>query len=267
MIKSLGTLFFLSFATSAASHEFWIEPQDFQVETGANVTADLINGQKFSGIDLAYFSKRVVLFDKILDGTRSPVIARAGDSPAFDKPVAPEGLFTLLYQSTYSTVTYTGWDKFQAFVDHKDFGDIRSLHRNRGLAEDTFKESYARYAKSLVAVGNGAGMDAPRGLEIEIVALKNPYTDDLSDGLPVQVLYKNAPRPNVQVEIFERAAEGQASVSTTRTDANGIALIPVTSGHRYLLDNVVLREPEAAQSAASNAVWETVWASLTFAVP
>jgi hypothetical protein len=39
--------------------------------------------------------------------------------------------------------------------------------------------------------------------------------------------------------------------------------IPVKSGHEYLLDAVVLR----AADPDDGAVWETLWAALTFAVP
>ena len=53
------------------------------------------------------------------------------------------------------------------------------------------------------------------------------------------------------------------TVTTTRTDTAGKARIAVAAGHEYLLDAVVLRPaPEGAK-----AVWETLWAALTFAVP
>ena len=62
-------------------------------------------------------------------------------------------------------------------------------HAARGLPELAFREAYTRYAKSLVAVGAGKGSDARVGLKIEVVAGANPYTDDLSGAMPVQVFY------------------------------------------------------------------------------
>jgi len=98
-------------ASPIGAHEFWIDAQEYQVETGQNVTASLKNGQNFKGVDLAYFERRLVLFDRVDTNGRRAVEARAGDSPAFDKPVTEDGLLTLLYQSTTDTVNYAAWDK------------------------------------------------------------------------------------------------------------------------------------------------------------
>lgn len=262
---ALGILLSLA-ATPLFAHEFWIDSKKFQVETGENIAAFTKNGQNFKGIDLAYFTKRAARFDQIdADGTRA-VEARMGDSPVFDKPRTQDGLFTLVYQTHPDRLTYKEWAKFAKFAEHKKFENIMAQHRARGLSEEEFGETYTRFAKGLFAVGSGAGMDAPRGLEIEIIALKNPYTDDVSKGLPVRVIYREMPRINAQVEIFERNAEGQTTVSTVLTNNEGIALIPVKSGYTYLLDNVLLREPSAELAADKNAVWETLWAALTFEV-
>lgn len=254
-------------ALPALSHEFWLDAQEFQVDLGGEIQATLKNGETFEGGDLAYNARRAVLFDMIDANGRRDVGARAGDAPAFAQNAQADGLLTLLYQSTHSTLTYTSWEKFQKFADHKAFGDVRAQHDARGLPSDRFKESYVRFAKSLIGVGSSAGSDAPRGLEVEIVALKNPYTEDLSAGLPVQVLYRDQPRIGAQVEVFERAPDGAVKVWTVQTGADGAALIEVSSGHAYLLDNVVLRVPSQALADEKGAVWETLWAALTFGVP
>jgi hypothetical protein len=44
-----------------------------------------------------------------------------------------------------------------------------------------------------------------------------------------------------------------------------VATVPVTAGHAYMLDAVVLREPEGVSNPG--ALWESLWANLTFAVP
>ena len=127
------------------------------------------------------------------------------------------------------------------------------------------RERYSRYGKALIAVGDGAGADREAGLETEIVALANPYTDDLSDGLPVRVLYQGAPRADAQVELFAKSPEGEVEITLLRTDAEGVALLPVTPGQVYLADAVVVRPLEPV--AEDDPVWESLWASLTFKVP
>jgi len=133
----------------------------------------------------------------------------------------------------------------------------------RGLPDNGFIEIYTRYAKALVGVGDAQGADAETGMETEFIALTNPYTDDPTKGMAVQLLYQGKPRANTQIEIFERDTENNVVVTYARTDTQGQALIPTLAGHTYLLDAVVLREPVSG----SDAVWETLWAALTFAVP
>jgi len=135
----------------------------------------------------------------------------------------------------------------------------------RGVPETGCREVYSGYGKSLIAVGGGSGQDRAVGLKTEIVALANPYTDDLSGGFPVRVLFDGAPRADVQVEVFDRGPDGQVGVALYRTDAAGETVLPVQAGHEYLVDAVLLRA--VAPLADDDPVWESLWASLTFMVP
>ena len=104
------------------------------------------------------------------------------------------------------------------------------------------------------------------GLETEIVALNNPYTDPASEGMRVKVLYQGSVRADAQVEVFEKASDGTVDVALYRTDAEGLAVLPLKPGHEYLVDAVVLRDT-GNNDPAAGAVWHSLWASLTFAVP
>lgn len=256
-------VFLLLGALPAGAHEFWIEPSKHQVDTGEILVADLRNGQEFDGVIHAYFEKRTARFDLLQNGSLTPYAGRMGDVPALQMRPEAEGLLRVVYQSAPQTVTYESWAKFAAFAEHKDFPDIRARHNARGLPDHDFTETYTRFAKALIAVGDGNGADAVTGLETEFVARANPYTDDLTGGLPVQLFYQDAPRPDAQVEIFDRAPDGSVAITLTRTDAQGHATIPVKPGHRYLIDAVVLR----AAPAGGSAVWQSLWAAMTFAVP
>lgn len=227
------------------------------------MVAQFKNGENFEGINLGYFDRRSERFDLTVGGVTTPLSPRMGNIPVLEMAAPDAGLVVIAHETTPATITYREWEKFQSFADHKDFADIRARHLARGLPETGFAESYTRHAKALVAVGGGAGQDQALGLETEFVALANPYTDDVSDGLPVQLYYRGGPRADAQVEIFARAPDGTVSVTLTRTDEEGRAVIAVQPGHDYLLDAVVLRE----SPAEADDVWETLWAALTFRVP
>lgn len=250
-------------ASIATAHEFWIEPETFQVAPGENITAQLKNGQKFEGISLAYFDRNITRFDVATGDTLTAVDGRMGDSPALNIQAGDDGLVVVVHETAPSFVTYKDWEKFLAFAQHKDFPDIAARHAANGFSPAPFKERYTRHAKALIAVGDGAGADRALGLKTEFVVLTNPYEIDFDGTMRVQLLYQAAPRANAQVEVFDRDPEGSVTITLHRTDATGIATIPVTPGHEYLFDGVVLRPAHGS----ADAVWDTFWAALTFAVP
>lgn len=249
----------------APAHEFWIDALDYAVAPGEAIAGDLRVGEEFSGAPVSYIPRSFTRFDVISDGETLPVERRLGDLPALRMEDLPEGLAIVAHETSTTRLTYTEWERFVRFAEHKDFGDIAALHDGRNLSRERFVESYSRHVKALIAVGEGAGADQLLGLTTEIVALANPYTDDVTGGLPVQVYYNGAALADVQVELFDRAPDGTVTVTLHRTDAQGVALLPVQAGHEYLADHVVLEPIEPTEE--NDAVWHTYWAGLTFGIP
>lgn len=229
------------------------------------------NGQRFKGIEIGYFDANIEMFDWVQNQRRTPVISRAGDFPAMSLRLDQDGLMVLAYESRFSTVQYADLGKFLKFATHKGFSDAEARHKRRALPEQRIREVYTRFCKSLIGVGArigaASGQDTETGMQTEFIALNNPYTDDLAAGFKVRLLYQGAPRINAQIEVFERAPDGGVVTRTVQTDAQGHAVIPVKSQHIYLLDAVTLRIPDPTVAAKNNVVWETLWASMTFAVP
>jgi uncharacterized GH25 family protein len=251
----------------AFSHEFWIEPTQYQIEKDGVVEAYLRNGEYFTGSASVYLPSRTPRFELLTTGRADPVVARLGDNPALKMQALQAGLNIVVHQSDTSVISYNNWDKFQRFADHKDFPDVLTRHLARSLPQDRFREAYSRYSKSLVAVGGGEGEDRFTGLDIELVALQNPYVDDLREGITIKAYYLNEARANAQIELYEKARDDEVSVTVHRTNDQGMVVLPVKPAHRYLVDMVVLREPSKRLALGKSVVWETLWASLTFAVP
>ncbi len=261
--KTCLALGMLTTAVPAQAHEFWISPGSYQVAPGTAITLTTRVGENFKGGSGIYNPNRFARYDAFTAAGEMPVTGRIGDNPVTLD--APEGLVTVVHETLDLSLRYTDPAKWQAFVDHKAFDGAMARHAARGLPDAGFVEAYRRFAKSLVAVGDGAGFDRQVGLRTEILALDNPYTTDRSS-IRVQVFLQNAPRVNAQVEIFDKAPDGTVTVSLTRTDGRGMAVVPVTPGHSYLVDAVTLVET-ANNDPAAGPVWQSLWAALTFAVP
>ncbi len=252
-------------AAPLQAHEFWIEPQVFEVPPGDPVVATIHVGSELKGAAYSFNPMNFTRFEIVTDAGVQPVEGRIGDRPALNMVPDGAGLATVVHVTRDYSLTYREWEKFTDFCEHKDFEWAIARHLERGLAQERVYERYSRHAKSLVALGDGAGADREVGLLTEIVALANPYTDDLNDGFPVQVLYQGVPRADVQVELFEKMPDGTVAIRYYRTDAEGRAVVEVTPGNFYLVDSVVMRELDVVED--KDPAWESLWASLTFQVP
>ncbi len=259
------TLLALTWALPLCAHEFWIDPVEYQVAVGDKIEAHHHVGSDFKGPKYGYLEPRTTKHAFAYNNTVFDLAARSGDRPAMQLENTQDGLVTLIHETNDSRLTYREWQKFINFIEHKDFVWAAQAHRDRGLPETDFVETYRRHAKSLVAVGSGTGQDVRVGMAVEIVALANPYTDDLTQGLPLQVWFQDAPRADAQVELFEQTPEGTINVTLHRTGADGTVRIPVKSGYKYMVDHVALLPLNP--SPPINAVWHSAWANLTFRVP
>ena len=268
MNRTFSTALFLAcLATAAKGHEFWIDPVSHQVDAGEDVVAAIRVGQEYKGSSYSYVPRNFRRFDAGFGGEVLPVEGTIGDRPAATVATSGDGLMVLVHETTDTVLGWSEWEKFVKFVEHKDAAWVLEAHAARGLSEEDRREVYSRYAKSLVAVGSGAGDDFETGLLTEIVALENPYTGEMADGIDVRVLYDGAPRTETQIEVFEKASDESVTIFTVQTDADGGATVPVKPGYRYMLDSVVLREPSAELAVEKNVQWESLWANLTFEVP
>ncbi|KIN61001.1 DUF4198 domain containing protein [Sulfitobacter noctilucae] len=267
-LSRLLTVLLCAAPVAAASHELWIESSDYQIESGDQLQAVFKNGENFEGSTLSYFDRSAKRFELRIGDRVVRLAPRSGDNPALNLrlPIG-DALVSVVYETTPAEVTYSDWAKFKKFIAHKDFATAEADHAAAGWSKEKFRESYTRHAKALMAVGSGAGSDTEAGLETEFVALSNPYAAGFNNRMKVSLLYEGAPRADAQVEVFDRAPDDSVTVTLHRTDADGVATIPVTAGHEYLFDAVVLRPAPQASTEENAVVWETLWAALTFDVP
>ena len=261
----VATFALLALTGKGMAHEFWIDPVDFTIEVGAPLQADLRVGQEFQGSAMSFLPRNFTTFDVVMGEEVVPATGRFGDIPALNMADGAEGLAVIVHQTAGDSLTWSEWERFLNFANHKDLGDVTALHEARGLSQENVTEDYIRYAKSLVAIGDGLGDDQRVGLRAELVAQANPYTDFPQGGLPMQLWFDDALQPDYQVELFAEDAEGNVTITLHRTDAEGIVILPIEAGMTYMADAVFLEAVEP--DADSEAIWVTHWANMTFAVP
>ncbi|ABD53038.1 DUF4198 domain-containing protein [Jannaschia sp. CCS1] len=256
------TIAALAVTDKATAHEFWIDPVDFTVAVGETLEADLRVGQDFSGSPQSFLPRSFALSVVLNDGEVYRADGRLGDIPALSQDGLADGLAIIVHQTNSTELVWSEWERFLNFAEHKDLGDVTAMHEARNLSQENVTEDYIRYAKSLVAIGSGAGADGRVGMRAELVALVNPYTDSIAGGMPMQLWYDDALQPDYQVELFAQSASGAVTVTYHRTNVDGVVVLPIQPGMTYMADAVFLEAVEPTRP--DDASWVTHWANMTF---
>ena len=247
----------------ANAHEYFLLPEQFRVETNKPFGVSHFNGMRFKGNAYPWISSWNIRSEIWQNGEKKEIRGKDGDRPALTISAIKPGLVTIIHQSNPSTLTFRKWDKFTSYLADEGLEKIAQEHLARGIPKEGFKESYARYAKTLVQVGDSnEGMDAPTGLMVELVAQANPYSLPKGAPLTVQLLFEGKPLAGAAVKSFVGQDTEPRRLITT--DENGLVDIPDLGKGPYLLNAVVMTPPQSPGKEAKDAAWESFWASLTF---
>ena len=255
LAKLITFILLTSSSLPGHAHELWLEPENFIIQPNSKLNAHIKVGQKFNGDKFPYLHSETKSLKLFLKKKTIILKLRDGDYPAIQSSLKKAGLYTLSYESIPERVNYKNFETFQSFLKEQDIWDEWS-EKNSSLINTDINETYTRYAKSLINVGDGLGEDFNTGLLFELIALNNPYVSE--NKVEILLLYKNKPFANSQITIFNKIND-QTIISKTRTDNNGKAFIPLNKGGIFLLSAVHFKKSEI-----KNADWHSLWASLTF---
>lgn len=247
------------------AHEYWLQPENFQLQTEDSIRADIRVGQHFKGDTYAYLPTEIEAAQIHLGNTSKPIKGRFGDIPAISQLPLGDGLNIVTVASMPFQLTYSSAGKFRDFLKYDGIEWVQQEHEKRGLPESGFIEAYRRHAKTLVKVGNGEGSDRRTGLEFEWVMLTNPYTNN-TDTMTAQLWWRDKVFANATFRVFTLKG-GKVSENVYVTDAKGIASFPRRANTIYMINAVHMILPANELVVKMKAVWESRWASVTFAIP
>lgn len=249
--------------TTAPAHESWVEAVRYQLKAPATITADVRVGQHFKGDSYRYNPNLMVDLQLVTTSGSTPINATLGQRPAINVETAVDGLHVLIYRSAVRSVSYETFAKFENFLNLDGLTWVLAEHAKRGLPREGFSETYRRFAKALIKVGAGEGEDGLIGMPLELVAIDNPYVTSGSNTIRVKLLWRQQPLPSAQITVFRKRPGKETERTIFISNQSGIAAIPRGAGGRLLLSAVHMIPAEPAANEF-RAVWESLWASMTF---
>jgi len=259
-------IFFL--AQPGFGHEAWLSPQAYIDNSHMSVRADIRIGQNFTGDGLRYLPQKIVTLAFLTEDGQQAITGRLGDQPAIQASAPVRGQNILIYQSQPEKIVYQSFDKFADFVREKADESLLNTHKQRGLPEKDFTETYIRFAKTILIRGADTPGLADRysGMEVEFVLENNALLNEDTTPLSIRLFYQEKPLAGAKLAIFEKGSDGALTIAHHRTDAQARIYLQPKSGHEYLIDHVTIRPPLKGNNE-KGAAWESLWASLTFYYP
>jgi len=246
-------------AGSAGAHDLWIEPSTYRPAPGEGVAVRLRVGRDLLGDAVPADAAGITLF--VLRGPRTQrPIELTGAEPAGRTRVDGPGLYVIGYGSLPSPLSEDA-RAFNEFLRDEGRLDLLEERTQRGATGDRGRQMFSRCAKALVSVEGGP---APRhdwrlGCRLELVAGRDPYAKDAGRQWPVQLLFEG--RPLAGVPVTAVSTDGPQSAVKARTDARGQVRFALLGRGPWLV-----RAVHIVPAARPPAEWETLWASLTFAL-
>ena len=243
-------------AANLAAHYTYIVPQQFRVASGDTVVIGFHSGDGFP--DSTSILKR--LQEPVIHTPqgRLPIGAFKEDGKrlAAAMNVAHTGhiIVTAVNGAAIEDMRPAA---FEEYLAEEGLGHIVAARKERGEADKPGKERYTMYAKTILLSGApGDGYKTAVGLPLEIVPEKDPYRLQAGEALPIRVLLRGAPAPNL--EIRATSVAGKPVVVGT-TDAQGRVTVPVSKG-QWRVHTIHM------ERGAGDVDWESLWTTLTFEV-
>ena len=262
-IKLIFIIIISSISKISLSHEFWIDPLNYNLKNKDIITAGVFIGDNFEGYQIAFsreYFKNINLFS---NNKKVKIQGRLGDFPALNIKKTFKGLNIIQIESEMNYINYKNLSKFEVFSTNKGYNNLVDKHREKNYPEN-FVESYKRYAKSLVSVDNFDGNDVDTNMEFELIFLDNPLKN-LNKSKRILLEYKNKLLANHKVSVMS-FKNGYFKKEYVKTNKEGYFDFIFKNDTKYLIESVVIIEG-SNKKKDNYAKWHSLWTSYTLKTP
>jgi ketosteroid isomerase-like protein len=268
-----GVVALLGTAATLSAHDFWLVPNAFVLAPG---TALEVRGQTSSRFPT---SESAVALNRIADAR---IIDATGETPLRDLSHSGNSLLIRELPQTAGQKVVAivlrpasvreSPESFRRYLVLEGAPELAERYEREGkLPTDSITRRYAKYAKTIVEVGqNGArAFSRAAGHPLEFMPLEDPAALKAGDTFAVRLLYRGAPLSGAKVHasgvplapgLDPEAAAQQAVAVEGETDAQGVARFAVQSAGLWNVRTLHILPADPG----SGADWDVHWATLVF---
>jgi uncharacterized GH25 family protein len=262
MKKITAVIVFLFASALLDGHEFWLQPQRYNLARGQAVrlrfhVGDDFQGQNWTGNRASV--EQLKLFWKQYDDNLHTLVSDTIPGDSLTLQFFDEGTVMVAFESTDKFIRLEPAE-FNAYLEEDGITDAIDYRREHQETNSAGREFYRRSVKTIFQVG--ALKDnihrKPTGLPVDIIPLAHPYTLKKGDALPVKLLFKGEPVANHLVRAWQRL-NGKTARTDLRSDSAGCVRVPVSLAGRWMVSTVLMERLNS-----DSADWRSYWGSLTW---
>ena len=244
---------------NAVAHDFWIDPDRFDLQANDTVALTLRQGVRMKGDSLPYLTPLIDDFSTTDQTGRKVIQSMMGNDPAARLVIEP-GTTLVGYQSNRDYVAIEP-QKFRQYLDDEGLDNIADERQKRGEQNDRAREYFIRCSKLLLQAAPVSGNEifsTQLGYTLELMPETDPSVLPAGGELGVQLLYLKQPVSGVLVSAVSKDYPDEPIES--RTDVDGRARLTLRRSGTWLIKAVHMIRLENDNKAD----WESYWASLLF---
>lgn len=250
---------------SLLAHDLYLMPEKFVVKEGRLLQIAFHNGDGFPNSQAAARVERMLDPQVLSASSTKPLenLRVRGKSLLSEATIPGPGNVIVAVHSKPNGIELAPTD-FEKYLKHEGLDHVIRWRAENGESSQVGRERYSKYVKSILLAGSPS--DYYRhivGFPIEIITEANPYLLKPGEHLPIQILFRDKPARDLQIEMAWQSPGAKAQKKIAgRTDGEGRLKVPIRSKGIWKLHTVLMErctEPEAAD-------WESFWASLTFEI-
>lgn len=251
----------------AAAHDMFVKPATYFVPENGEALVRVLNGTFSKSENSIERSRLQDLSIASPTGRFRMDTSRwsdAGDTSTFQFKAAGAGTY-VLGVATLPNIIEMSADTFHLYLAEDGLPDELARRRKEGASKARVRERYHKYVKAFVQVG-GTRTDSyatPLGYAAELIPTSNPYSLRAGQTLRVRTLVDGKPVANQYVLFGGRTpSEGRIEQKSVRSDASGIAAIPIAQRGTWYVKFIYLTRLSGDPAAQ----YESKWATITFQV-
>jgi uncharacterized GH25 family protein len=254
-------------AVGAAAHDMFVQPARFFAAENADVMIRVLNGtfsKSENSIDRGRLADVSIVSPSGRQHVDTAVWSAAGDTSTFTMRTGAAGTYVVGVSTRPNLIALEAKD-FNQYLAEDGIPDVLAARSRSGELDRPARERYSKHVKALIQVGASRSdhFSSELGYPAEIVPLENPYVLQPGRLLRVRTLVDGRPTANQYVLTGGRTPSGaRIAQRSTRSDADGIARIPLRSRGTWYVKFINMRKLDGDTAAD----YESKWATLTFQV-